>query len=262
MTVAEALRLAEEELVVADVDTPRVDAELLAAHVLGVTRTEVLLERDREVPGNLDGLLERRTQREPLAYVLGEWGFRRLTLRTDARALVPRPETEIVVDRALTAIDGLDAPRVLDIGVGSGAIALAIADEHPGARVTGVDTSRAALELARENAIRHLLDVELRVAGTEAAGEGWDLIVANPPYIPRATLAELQPELRWEPQQALVDVGLHERIARRSRTNALVLEVGDGQAGYVADTLASLGYADITVTRDLAGVERVVEGRR
>lgn len=262
MTVAEALRLAEEQLATADVDTPRVDAELLVAHVLGSSRTEVLLEPDREVPPELDGLLERRTEREPLAYVLGEWGFRRLTLRTDARALVPRPETEVLVERALAAIEGLQEPRVLDLGVGSGAIALAIADEHPGARVTGVDTSSAALELARENAIRLGLDVELRAAGTEAAEDGWDLVVANPPYIPRGMLGELQPELRWEPQQALVDVGLHERIARRSKTNALVLEVGEGQAVYVADTLASLGYRDVTTTRDLADVERVVEGRR
>jgi release factor glutamine methyltransferase len=262
VTVAEALRLAEEQLAAADVDTPRVDAELLVAHVLGSSRTEVLLERDREVPAELDGLLERRAQREPLAYVLGEWGFRRLMLETDARALVPRPETEVVVERALAAIDGLEEPRVLDVGVGSGAIALAIAEEHPHARVTGVDTSEGALELASANAIRVGLEVELRLAGTEAAAEGWDLVVANPPYIPRGTLGELQPELRWEPQQALVDVGLHERIARSSKTNALVLEVGDGQAASVADMLGSLGYTGITITRDLAGVDRVVEGRR
>ena len=262
MTVAEALRLAEEQLAAADIDTPRVDAELLVSHVLGLSRTEVLLQRDRDVPGELDSLLERRMDREPLAYVLGEWGFRRVTLRTDGRALVPRPETEIVVERALAAIDGLASPRVLDVGVGSGAIALAIADERRGARVTGVDTSCAALGLARENANRLGLDVELRLAGVAVVEEGWDLVVANPPYIPSEALADLQPELRWEPRQALVDAGLHEQIARRARTRALVLEVGEGQAAYVEWTLASLGYADITVTRDLAGAERVVEGRR
>jgi release factor glutamine methyltransferase len=262
VTVAEALRRAEDELEAAGVDTPRVDAELLVAHVLGVSRTEALLERERELPPGLEPLLERRKRREPLAYVLGEWGFRRLTLKTDERALVPRPETEIVVDRALVSIAGLSRPRVLDIGVGSGAIALALADEHPGARVTGVDTSASAVQLARENADCLGLDVELHVAGIEVADEGWDLVVANPPYIPQATLSELQPELRWEPPAALVDVGLHEEIARRARTRALVLEVGDGQAARVAETLTSLGYADVTVTRDLAGIERVVEGRR
>lgn len=260
MTVAKALRLAEEQL--AEADTPRVDAELLVAHVLALSRTEVLLERDREVPGEFDSLLQRRVEHEPLAYVLGEWGFRRLTLNTDRRALVPRPETEIVVERALAAIDGFVAPRVLDVGVGSGAIALAIADEHRGARVTGVDRSRAALELARDNATRLGLDVELRFAGVEAVEEGWDLVVSNPPYVPSGAFADLQPELRWEPRQALVDAGLHEQIARRARTTALVLEVGDGQAAYVAETLASFGYAEIEITRDLAGTERVVEGRR
>ncbi len=262
MRVAAALRLAEEQLAETDVDTPRVDAELLVAQALGRSRTQVLLERDRNVPGELDALVERRAEREPLAYVLGEWGFRRLTLKTDRRALVPRPETEIVVERALAAMHGLEAPRVLDVGVGSGAIALAIADEHRGARVTGVDTSRAALELAQENASALGLNVELRVAGVEAAAEGWDLVVANPPYVASPMLADLQPELRWEPRQALVDSGLHEQLARRARTRTLVLEVGDGQAAYVAETLASLGYAEIEITRDLAGTERVVEGRR
>jgi release factor glutamine methyltransferase len=266
VTVAEAVADAERRLAAVGIATPRIDAERLAEKALGVSRTELYLHPKRSLSdeewAELDRLLERRSQREPLAYVLGEWGFRRLTLKTDGRALVPRPETEIVVERALAAIDGLAAPRVLDVGVGSCAIALAIADEHRGARVTGVDTSRAALALARENASRRRLDVELRLAGVEAVEEGWDLVVANPPYIPRGALADLQPELWWEPRQALVDAGLHDQIARRARTRALVLEVGEGQAAYVEQTLSSLGYVDITVTRDLAGTERVVEGRR
>jgi release factor glutamine methyltransferase len=151
---------------------------------------------------------------------------------------------------------------VLDVGTGTGAIALAIADEHEGARVTGVDTSPDALALARENAARLGLDVELRQAGIEAAAKGWDLVVANPPYIPQATLMTLPPELSWEPREALVDVGLHEEIAREAKTRYLVFEVGYGQAPGVAKTLEELGYADVTITRDLAGKERVVEGRR
>jgi release factor glutamine methyltransferase len=263
VTVAEALAEAERRLAAAGVDTPLVDAELLVAEVLGVTRTHLYADRARELePAALEGLLRRRERREPLAYVLGEWGFRRLTLRTDARALVPRPETEAVVERALALIAGIGEPRVLDVGVGSGAIALAIADEHPGARVTGVDTSGAALELAQENATRLGLDVELREAGADAVEEGWDLVVANPPYVPSAALANGQPELRWEPREALVDAGLHAKIARRARTTWLVLEVGDGQAASVVSDLTAFGYADVRVTSDLAGVERVVEGRR
>src|SRR5262249_29985181 len=215
-----------------------------------------------EVPDTWQVLLGRRAAREPLAYVLGEWGFRRLVLKTDARALVPRPETEVVVERALALIADVRKPRVLDVGTGTGAIALAIADEHPGARVAGVDTSAEALELARENALRLSLAVELRLAGIEAAAEGWDLVAANPPYIQTDVLETLQPELRWEPREALVETALHEQIAREAKTRSLVFEVGDGQAGDVARTLEELEYRDVRITRDLAGIERVVEGRR
>ena len=119
---------------------------------------------------------------------------------------MPRPETETLVERALALLAGSEAPRVLDVGVGSGAIALALADERPDARVTGVDVSAAALELAAENAARLGLAVELREGGIETAGEGWDLVAANPPYV--ATLDGLQPELRFEPETALVGDGL------------------------------------------------------
>jgi release factor glutamine methyltransferase len=259
LTAREALAEAEQRLAAAGVDTPRVDAELIVAHVLGVTRTQVYADPARQVDG-LEPLLARRERREPLAYVLGEWGFRRLTLKTDARALVPRPETEIVVERALALLDGAGAPRVLDVGVGSGAIALALKDERRDALVTGVDESEAALSLARENAERLHLDVELRPAGIDAAAEGWDLVVSNPPYVD--SLAGLQPELRYEPEVALVGSGLHRALAERARTRALVLEVGDGQAAEVAGALESLGYRDVKVTPDLAGIDRVVEGVR
>jgi release factor glutamine methyltransferase len=231
LTVREALSEAEARLAAAGVPTPRVDAELLVAHVLGTTRSGVYAEMERAIDG-LEPLLARREAREPLAYVLGEWGFRRLTLTTDRRALVPRPETEVVVERALAVIRGRDRPRVLDIGVGSGAIALAIADEHPGARVTGVDVSSDALALARENAER--------------------LAIAE----------DLEPELRYEPSAALVGRGLHAEIARAAETVWLVLETGDGQARDVAAELAAIGYREITITCDLAGEGRVVEGRR
>ena len=259
MTVREAIAEADRRLAAAGVDTPRVDAEILVAHLLGVSRTQLYADLDRQVDG-LEPLLARRETREPLAYVVGEWGFRRLTLRTDARALVPRPETEVVVERALALLDGMAAPRVLDVGVGSGAIALALKDERPDARVTGVDESEAALALARENAKLLDLDVELRVGGLEAAQDGWDLVVSNPPYVD--SLDGLQPELRYEPEVALVGAGLHERLAERARTRALVLEVGAGQAERVAAALVTFAYRNVQITRDLAGIARVVEGER
>jgi release factor glutamine methyltransferase len=263
VTVGEALRHAEEQLGEAGVDTPYVDAELLLAHVLGVSRTGVYERRSQAVPAEFDALLERRRKREPLAYVLGEWGFRRLVLNTDARALVPRPETEVVVERCLALLRDERAPRVLDLGTGSGAIALAIADERPDARVTAVDMTAAAVELARQNAERLDLDIEVRQGDLEAAGEGWDLVVSNPPYVAADEWDSLQPEIRdWEPRDALVGEGLHEEIARLASTRFLVFEVGDGQADNVADALASLGYADIAITSDLTEEDRVVEGRR
>jgi release factor glutamine methyltransferase len=260
MTVREALAEAERRLAAAGVETPRVDAEWLVAHVLGTTRSGLAALPDDEVNG-LEPLLARREGREPLAYVLGEWGFRRLTLKTDARALVPRPETETLVERSLVLVEAIERPSILDVGVGSGAIALALKDERPDVAVVGVDVSPAALSLARENAERLGLEIELREGeGAEAAAEGWDIVVANPPYV--ASLAGLQPELRWEPEVALLGSGEHERLARAASARFLVMEAGDGQATDVADALAAAGWHDVRVTRDLSGKERVVEGRR
>ena len=260
MKLRDALREAEQKLTAAGIDTPRVDAELLLAHAVGTTRSGLYADLDRDVGRAWEPLLARRTTREPLAYVLGEWGFRRLTLRTDPRALVPRPETEIVVERALALLEGIELPRVLDIGVGSGAIALALKDERPDAHVIGVDVSLEALSLARENAELLGLEIELREGDVGDAASGWDLVVSNPPYVD--TLDGLQPELRHEPERALLGIGFHESIARTARTRFLVLEVGDGQARQVADKLAAAGYLDVTITPDLAGIDRVVEGTR
>jgi len=260
VTARDALRDAERRLAAVGVDTPRVDAELLLAHVLGTTRSGVYAHLDRDVDGALEPLLVRREAREPLAYVVGEWGFRRLVLKTDPRALVPRPETEIVVERCLALLADVHAPRVLDIGVGSGAIALALKDERPDMQIVGVDVSQDALSLARENADALGLDVDLHEGGVEAAADGWDLVVSNPPYVD--SLHGLQPELRYEPEQALLGTGLHREIAEAAQTRFLVFEVGDGQARDVADALRDAGYRGIAITPDLARVERVVEGRR
>ena len=164
-TAAAAISGVSERLAAAGCESPRVDAEILLAHLLGTSRSAVRADGRRELDVvtlvELESLVARRERREPLAYVLGEWGFRRLTLAVDSRVLVPRPETEIVVDRCLARIAGMSEPRVLDVGTGSGAIALAIADEAPGAQVTALDASPDALEVARENVFRTGLAVEL-----------------------------------------------------------------------------------------------------
>jgi release factor glutamine methyltransferase len=275
VTVGDALSQAAAELQAAGVDTPTVDAEWLVAHVLGVSRSALAVERGRELSAAqqsaLHGLLERRVRREPLAYVLGEWGFRRLTLAIDPRALVPRPETEVVVERCLALLADLVEPRVMDVGVGSGAIALAIADEHPTARVVAVDSSQPALALAEENRVRAGVDGRVRLVHGDLLGgvQGpVDLVVSNPPYVSLEDWERLQPEIRlYEPPAALVGDGVGEAIAREAHSvlgpgGRLVLEAGDGRAEALAAAVEELGYDEIAVTRDLAGRERVVEGRR
>ena len=273
MTIRETLGEAAATLEAAGCPSPAVDAEWLLAHVLDVSRSA--LHGSARDPGaderaRYRELVARRARREPLAYILGEWGFRRLVLAVDPRVLIPRPETESLVERCLALLDGVDEPEVLDVGVGSGAIALALADERPDARVVGTDTSAGALAVAEANRIQAGLNGRVRfVQGDLAAGETgpFDLVVSNPPYVTPEELPGLEPELRHEPRGALVGRGAHDEVARASRTllrpgRPLVLEVGDGQARHVAARLTELGYEAVSISEDLAGRERIVEGRR
>jgi release factor glutamine methyltransferase len=274
VSIGEVLRLSTEYLAANGAETPRLDAERLLAKAVGLERIELYMALDRPLtPPELDAaraLVARRARREPLQYVLGEWGFRRLTLTVDRRALIPRPETEVLVERALALLDGLDRPRVLDVGTGSGAIALAIADEHPGAVITGLDCSATALALATENVARTGLVVELaRHDLFRSLPDGpWDLIVSNPPYVDAADLRSLQPEVRdWEPHGALSAEGAVEAVARGAvgvlaPAGGLAIEVGAGQAERTAALLRELGLVEVRVTADLRGIDRVVEGAR
>ena len=270
MTLGQVLDAAADYLASRGVERPRLDAELLLARALDLTRIELYTQHDRPLtPAERAAareLVRRRGAREPLAYVLGDWGFRRLTLRTDRRALVPRPETEVLVDRCLVLLDGVVEPRVIDVGTGSGAIALSLAQELPGARVVGSDTSADALALARENVELLGFDVELREGDLLAGATGpFDLVVSNPPYVDASELAELEPEVRdWEPRSALVEEGQTARLVEAARSvldGWLVLEVHEGRADEVAERLRSGRYADVAVTDDLTGRPRVVEGR-
>jgi release factor glutamine methyltransferase len=276
MTLGDALARATARLAKAGVESARLEAELLLAKACDdCARALLYAELDRELNDEqlaaFEANLARREQREPLAYVLGEWGFRRLTLKTDRRALIPRPETEIVVERALDHIRGIEEPRVLDVGTGTGAIALAIADEAPAARITAVDLSPDALALARENL--ELTGVNGRVRLVEhdlTSGLGdaeFDLVVSNPPYVEPDEVPTLQPEVRdWEPHVALVASGATESVARAA-TQALrpggwlVLETAAGAGERIRSLLDDLGYERVTITPDLAGKDRVVEGK-
>jgi release factor glutamine methyltransferase len=276
LTIREALMKAAGDLERAGCSSPRVDSEHLLAHVLAWTRTELYLRLDDPLRADAERrfreLTARRERREPLAYVLGEWGFRHLTLKVDPRVLVPRPETEIVVERCLELVRGLDEPEVLDVGVGSGAIALALAHEHAGARITALDSSTGALHVARENLAASGLDGRVRLVEHDLRGgfgeARFDLVVSNPPYVEEDAIEGLEPEVRdWEPRDALVGPGATEAVSRGAHRALkqggwLVLEVADGKAREVAALLEALGYEQVSIDPDLAGRERVVSGRK
>ena len=273
MRPPEAVERVAGTLAGAGVPDARTDAEILVAEVHGVPRSALYVpdgELSAGALARLDGLVARRRRREPLQYVLGEWGFRRLTLTVDRRALIPRPETEVLVERCLALVADVPEPRLLDVGVGSGAIALALADERPDARIVAVDASSDALALAHENAARTSLAARVTlVHGHLFAGLAgpFDLVASNPPYVSEAEFPALEPEVRdWEPREALVGEGVTEAIAAGARNvlvpgGALVLETAGGKAGDVAALLECLGYEEVRVTADLAGLGRIAEGR-
>ncbi len=274
-TVAEALSAARDALGAAGVETPRLDSEVLLAQVLGVDRAALVTSGEEGVEPaaarTFGEWVRRRVRREPVAYIVGRRGFRRIELAVDRRVLIPRPETELLVEVALE----LRPASVLDVGTGSGAIALAVADELEAVEVSGVDTSAAAVGVARANAERLGMGGEGGItfevlAPSFAYGETkrQDLVVANLPYIPDKDWPTLPPEIRdYEPREALLGGpdGLdHIRalLAAPPPCGAIALEVGIDQAPEVESLVTAAGFPDTERRPDLAGIERVVVGRR
>jgi len=275
-TVREALAAASDAIAAAGAETPRLDAELLLAAATGLGREALAADPDGAVSPaaarTFGAMVRRRVEREPVAYILGRKGFRRIELRVDRRALVPRPETELLVEIALELGPG----RILDVGTGSGAIALAAAEELPGTEVVAVETSAAALALARENAAAlGLADrVELLHGSVGAASGRFDLALANLPYVSADDRDSLPPEItRHEPAEALFAgpdglAMIREVLAALAPGGAgpdcaaIALEVGIGQAPAVAGLVRASGWPEVAVRADLAGIDRVVVGRR
>jgi release factor glutamine methyltransferase len=266
-TAREAVSAAADALAAAGCDTPRLDAELLIADALGVDRMTLVTEPDRPIAPPAARLIaeriRRRVAREPVAYILGRRGFRRIDLMVDPRVLVPRPETELLVEVAVEVAP--PGGRVHDVGTGSGAVALALKDERPDLRVTASDRSAATVRVARANAERLALDVEVvhgpGLPAIESSGPP-DLVVANLPYVGADEWPALAPEIvRYEPRAALVsgEDGLEAIQALVADTPAgtlLALEHAPAQASTVRTLLDGA-----ETRRDLAGRERVTLGR-
>jgi release factor glutamine methyltransferase len=273
---AEVLRRAAGYLERHGVESPVPTAEALLANVLAVPRVELYTREHglNFVEARLFGrALCLRCSGTPLQHITGEVGFRHLTLAVRAGVFVPRPETEVLVAHCLTAIEDISEPVVVDVGTGTGAIALAIADEHPGARVMATDMAREAVELATENAERLGLAVSvaqgdlLDPLADEFLG-AVDLVASNPPYVEPRELADLPAEVRADPPLALVGgIDVYRRLFAAARRwiragGSVAVEVGQTQGAAVSAAAVSAGFDQVRVLPDLLGRDRVVVGRR
>jgi release factor glutamine methyltransferase len=272
--VSEALQGAVTAIAAAGCETPRLDAEVLLADVLGVGRERLLSDPGLEVRGPAvrayqNAVRRRAVEREPVAYITGRRGFRHLELAADSRALIPRPETELLVEAALGLPRGAS---VLDVCTGGGAVALALKHERPDLEVWGSDLSETALSLARENGQALGLEVRwLHADLLEGIPDRFQAVLANPPYVADRERASLAPEiLRHEPPGALfagpdglaLIAPLVAQAGARPGIAKLAIEVGDGQAERVAELLAEAGFASARIEADLGGIKRVVIGER
>jgi release factor glutamine methyltransferase len=272
--VRDALDGAMTALTAAGVETPRLDAEVLLADAMDIDRARLYMDRELTVEGPAvrvyrEAIRRRAVEREPVAYITGKRGFRRLELTVDHRALIPRPETELLVEIGIALPEAMS---VLDVGTGSGAVALALKDERTDLKVTGSDISERALDLARENGAKLGLEVAwLRSDLLEGIPDEYDAVLSNPPYVAETEHQMLAPEiLRHEPAEALFagPDGLEAirrliaQLAERERVRLAALEIGAGQAMAVSELLRKTGFPKVRTERDLAGIERVVVGER
>ena len=273
LTLGETLQRATLFFEKHGIETARLDAELIVGHILGMERIELYTETDKPLTvkerAQLREPVQRRAKREPVAHIIGVRAFRRLDVRVSPAVLVPRPETEVLVEWATEILP--DRARVLDWGTGSGAIALALATERRDLRVVGVDKSAAAIEVAVENAEHSRATVHFEESDGFALLEDHkvDAIVANPPYLSEAEYEAAPPELAFEPREALVAGPkgnevitslIKEAPTFLSEEGWLIMEVGAGQAEGALELMDEIGFKDSDVRHDLAGIARVIGG--
>ncbi len=276
-SLPEVLAHAIARLERAGVETPRLDAEILLAEACGLSRTGLLARRaplTESEARRLHVMLARREQREPLAYIVGRREFFSLDFEVNPDVLIPRPETETLAAAALDYLKTRAPSRVLDIGTGSGILAVTLAVNEPRARIVATDVSKQALEVARRNARRHRCAERIEFVEADLfppGDERFDLVVSNPPYIQNQSIDELQPEVaRFEPRRALAGgadgLGFYRRIAEGVRARlggggAVMVEVGAGQGEQVAGIFRCSGLKVVARLSDLAGIERVIHAQ-
>lgn len=278
MKIADALTKATEKLQTAGIAEPRREASSLLAFVLERDSAFLIAHSDDQLAANqkmiFDACVKRRAEREPLQYITGRCEFWRLEFEVTPDVLIPRPETEILVEDAICELNKLWSPKFCEIGVGSGCISIAILSNVPNAAAIGIDISNDALRVAAENAKKHFVDARLTLResnGFVGLSEQFDLIVSNPPYIPDDEISRLQPEVRdFEPRTALAggDDGLNmvRRLVADScqylrRGGVLLTEIGHDQAISVAELFDKEIWQDVEFLRDLQNISRVVRAR-
>jgi len=260
-------------------DTPELDARLLAEHAFGLGRLELITFERAEAPAGqlaeFRAMAERRLRGEPIARIFGEKDFFGLSFELDASTLVPRPETELLVVRALALLEGRHHKRILDLGTGTGCIAISVLTESPSATAIAVDISSDALEVARQNAVRHGVDKRFEARQGSwfdplESGEAFDVIVSNPPYIESEAIATLAAEVREHDPRAALDGGddgldAYRAIIEEARhwlkpDGAVAVEIGSSQGRQVESLFRQHGFIDVGIEKDLAGLDRLVFG--
>lgn len=286
-TILEILGATADYLKTKGIDDARLNAELLLAHVLNCRRIDLYANFDKPVKESerdqYKSLLKRRVSREPLQYILGETEFMGLRFSVDRRVLIPRPDTEILVEKAIDVCrqfpEGTESIAILDIGTGSGNIAVSLAKFVGNAHVTAIDVSADALEVAKKNGELHNLSprIEWKIVDVLSdavfeIGDAFDMVVSNPPYGSGEDLKTLQPEIiEYEPKNAIFDGGDGLKFLRRisevgnrllRKGGYLLFEVGFDQSVKIREIMMRFGYEEIEVFKDLAGIDRVIKGRR
>ncbi len=282
LSIAELLKISTQYLKEKGIDSPRLCAELLLAHALGQSRMQLYLEYDKPLKAEeieaYRHLIRRRLRREPLQYILGKWGFYSVELEVGPGVLIPRPETEILVEAVLRIakareFENRDCIHAVDMGTGCGCIPVSICMEDARFSFVAIDISAKALSYARQNISKYGLEkrIELRegnLFATISEGESFDFIISNPPYVSQGEWLQLEPEVKdYEPKEALIGgpSGLEYllEIGKRAREylrkpGYLLMELSPSQSQEMKDVLVSMGYGHIRVIKDLNGRDRVI----